>query len=1222
MAQVARPAGRRDFEIAIICALTIEADAVEALFDIYWDDEGPPYDKASGDPNAYSTGYIGRHNIVLAHMPGIGKVSAAAVTANCSASFPNIKLALVVGVCGVAPFVPGYEDEIVLGDVIISDGVVQYDLGQRLPERFVRKDTLLDALGRPNTEIRSLLAKLKGVRGQKTMRSKIASNLDKLKKDIALKTEYPGVQRDRLFEPTYRHVRDGMTCEECGCSGELVRRRRLEQGTPQPAIYFGLIASSDTVMKAGEERDVLVQQENVIGFEMEGAGVWDRFPCVVIKGACDYADSHKAYAWQNYAAATAAACAKAFLDFWVPSGNASQQSTAPLCVKLQETKLQDIQFQDDRDKQCLKDLFVTDPRDDKMRIQSTKGGLLTDAYCWILEHADFRRWRHDEHTRLLWVKGDPGKGKTMLLCGIIDELQTSMESALLSYFFCQTTDSRINNATSVLRGLISMLIFQRPSLVSHIRGQYDIKGRALFEDVNAWMALSGILTDMLQDPSVKGAYVVIDALDECTVDLQRLLKLIVDKASTSSRVKWIVSSRNWPDIEEQLNTAMRKVRLCLELSRQSVSAAVGIYIEHEVDKLARLKNYDNRTRVAVQEGLLSNANDTFLWVSLVCHELAEPKVRPWHTLAKLRAFPPGLDALYRRMLDQISTLEDARICRQILAVISKVYRPITLYELTSFVDMPDGLFGNLDALEEMIKLCGSFLTLRDNTLYFVHQSAKDFLLEKASQEILPPKCMHYAIFSQSLQVMSSSLRNDVYGLGSPGSPVDGLKEPEPNPLAAARYSCVNWVKHLCDCDFSLSSDDFSYLSRNDWLDCQGETLGFLREHFLHWIEALSLTRTVTDGVLAISSLESRFAAVQAASGSTNQAHAADDGELLAFIQDAKRFVLYNRSIIEEAPLQIYSSALIFTPQESIVRRQFEKQVPSWIKKLPAVSKRWSQLLQTFEGHTSPVTQIAFDPDGKLLASACKKTIRLWAPATGACIQTLASSCDIGSLAFTADARMLSSLYVHLPDTDTEAMVVFTVKAWDIAAGTSTLLHSLSFHDHDYQSRQRLRALKDWVGPRICALSPDGKSLAVTDGGNSIDSLRRDLDILRLWDIQKGTVSKTLIGHSSHIEHIGFSPDSKWIVSSSEDGTLRLWDMMTGACSLTIARSTRRTPEHIAVSENGRLISSMSFFDEIYVWDTAARDRPRTLNADSGRGSSGFGIQQQEPSIRLLRLVSL
>ncbi|KJZ69219.1 hypothetical protein HIM_11398 [Hirsutella minnesotensis 3608] len=332
MTRVARPASRRDFEIAIICALTIEADAVEALFDPYWDDEGPPYGKASGDPNAYSTGYISRHNVVLAHMPSMGKANAATVTANCRASFPNIKLALVIGVCGAAPTVPGKGDEIVLGDVIISDGVVQYDLGRRLPERFVRKDTLLDSLGRPNTEIRALLAKLKGVHGQKTLRSKMASNLDKLKEDPELKAEYPGIRHDWLFESKYRHVRDGMTCEECGCSGELVLRHRLGQGVPQPAVHFGLIACGDMVMKAGEERDAIAQQENVIGFEMESAGVWDSFPCVVIKGVCDYADSHKSKAWQNYAAATAAACAKAFLDYWVPSftyGNVPDQSNGP-----------------------------------------------------------------------------------------------------------------------------------------------------------------------------------------------------------------------------------------------------------------------------------------------------------------------------------------------------------------------------------------------------------------------------------------------------------------------------------------------------------------------------------------------------------------------------------------------------------------------------------------------------------------------------------------------------------------------------------------------------------------------------------------------------------------------------------------------------------------------------------------------------------------------------
>ena len=132
-----RPATRRDFEVAAICALTLEADAVDALFDRHWDDDGPPYDKAPGDPNAYSTGTIGRHNVVLAHMPGMGKANAAAVAANCRASFPNIKLAVVVGICGVAPS-PSHSVEIVLGDVIVSDGVIQYDLGRRLPEYALR----------------------------------------------------------------------------------------------------------------------------------------------------------------------------------------------------------------------------------------------------------------------------------------------------------------------------------------------------------------------------------------------------------------------------------------------------------------------------------------------------------------------------------------------------------------------------------------------------------------------------------------------------------------------------------------------------------------------------------------------------------------------------------------------------------------------------------------------------------------------------------------------------------------------------------------------------------------------------------------------------------------------------------------------------------------------------------------------------------------------------
>jgi nucleoside phosphorylase len=316
-----RPATRANFEIAVICALPIEADAVDALFDHHWDDDGPPYDKAAGDPNAYSTGAIDRHNAVLAHMPGMGKASAAAVAANCRASFPNIKLALVVGVCGVVPFRPGNNEaaETVLGDVIVSDGVIQYDLGRRLPEKFVLKDTLQDALGRPNAEIRALLAKLRGIRGRRTLQGKMAGYMEVLRGEPELAAIYPGAAQDRLFQATYRHVADGMSCEECACDGELVPRARLQQGDGRPEVHFGLIASGDTVMKSGEDRDAIARQAGVIGFEMEGAGVWDSFPCVVIKGACDYADSHKNKVWQRYAAATAASCMKAFLGHWVPS---------------------------------------------------------------------------------------------------------------------------------------------------------------------------------------------------------------------------------------------------------------------------------------------------------------------------------------------------------------------------------------------------------------------------------------------------------------------------------------------------------------------------------------------------------------------------------------------------------------------------------------------------------------------------------------------------------------------------------------------------------------------------------------------------------------------------------------------------------------------------------------------------------------------------------------
>jgi hypothetical protein len=504
----------------------------------------------------------------------------------------------------------------------------------------------------------------------------------------------------------------------------------------------------------------------------------------------------------------------------------------------------------DKQNKILRDLRPTDPHDDKKRIENTKGGLLVDSYRWILDNPEFRRWREDQQSQLLWIKGDPGKGKTMLLCGIIDELDKTMpRTGLLSYFFCQATDSRINNATAVLRGLIHTLVHQQPSLISHIRKKHDQAGKTLFEDANAWVALSEIFVNILQDPRLNNTYLVVDALDECVNDLPKLLDFIAQKSSAYPRVKWIVSSRNWPSIEEKLNTATHKVWLCLELNEKSICAAVSTYIEWKVEQLAELKGYNNNTRNAIQRHLSSNASYTFLWVALVCQELAN--VAGWKAREKLTAFPPGLDALYRRMIDQIWISEDAELCKRILAVVSVVCRPITLDELLSFVDMPDSVSRNNQALVDIIGLCGSFLTLRERTISFIHQSAKDFLLKHASNELFPmgEGELHYTIFSKSLLVMSHTLCRDMYSLRTPGFPIDRVEQLDPDPLAVARYPCIYWVDHLCDWSSKSSTNRRAELQDGGTLD------KFIRTKYLNWLEAISLCRSMSEGVATMAKLE-------------------------------------------------------------------------------------------------------------------------------------------------------------------------------------------------------------------------------------------------------------------------------------------------------------------------------------------------------------------------------
>lgn len=662
-----------------------------------------------------------------------------------------------------------------------------------------------------------------------------------------------------------------------------------------------------------------------------------------------------------------------------------------------QTKQQMAIHETDEDRKCLKDLYVTDPQHHKETIEELKGGLLEGSYNWVLENSDFKMWRDDPQSRLLWVKADPGKGKTMLLCGIINKLQKLNTARHPVYFFCQATDSRINSATAVLRGLLYMLVNQQRSLISHVREEYDRKGEKLFMDGNAWVAMKEIFTKILNDTELEKTYLIIDALDECTTDRDKLLEFIAQHSSVS-RVKWIISSRNWPNIEERLQQAGHKVKLSLELNAESVSAAVSTFITHKVSQLAQDQNYDKKTRDAVLEHLTSNANDTFLWVALVCEELKPISV--WDVQEKLNDFPPGLDALYKQMIQQISKQPDAKVCKQILALVALMYRPITIKELTSLVSgLQDRRLQHVvkypGALHKIVSSCGSFLTLREETVYFVHQSANDFLLRQskgtskgAFDEIFPSGTsdVHHAIFSASLQIMSSTLRRDMYNLkkrGYPlGHPAEKINKPDPDPLAASRYACSYWVDHLTDSHHNTSQDHTVALQDGGPVDT------FLRQKYLYWLESLSLCKAISKGVNSIAKLEML---VQKMPNAVELSH---------LVKDACRFIMSHKVTIEHSPLQAYASALLFSPAGSLVRKHFEKEEPKWVTIRPYVGDAWSACLQTLEGHSDWVRSVVFSHDSTRLASASDdNTVKIWDASSGACLQTLKIGKSLRKISF-------------------------------------------------------------------------------------------------------------------------------------------------------------------------------------------------------------------------------
>ncbi|KAM0489493.1 hypothetical protein ACHAP8_012518 [Fusarium lateritium] len=291
-----------DITVAIFCALPKEAVAVRLVFDERFDCDVAPGQQLY----VYSYGRVGEHNIVLTVPHQMGTVKASQCAAVVAQQFPNIRLALLIGIGGG---IPGADADIRLGDVAVSipqdnhPGVIEYDYGKYTQNgEFVLKGSL----DKPAPILISADMSLQ----MDEMEDEFP--MDEMLQRVTQNRHFSRPSRDVLFADTFHHA-GGKNCSACDNSNQkqIVNREHRDRDV---VIHRGLILSGGGVIKNPEDRDRLRRgNKQAICYEMEAAGIMDQIPCLVIRGICDYSDTHKSDEWHHYAAAVAAAYGGAIL---------------------------------------------------------------------------------------------------------------------------------------------------------------------------------------------------------------------------------------------------------------------------------------------------------------------------------------------------------------------------------------------------------------------------------------------------------------------------------------------------------------------------------------------------------------------------------------------------------------------------------------------------------------------------------------------------------------------------------------------------------------------------------------------------------------------------------------------------------------------------------------------------------------------------------------------
>ncbi|GKZ34190.1 hypothetical protein AbraIFM66950_004374, partial [Aspergillus brasiliensis] len=705
-----------DYIVGWICALPCELDAARRALDRTHDCQPG---LSENDQNVYICGEIHGFNVVIACPPiaEYGTTPATITAQHMKASFKSLRYRFLVGVGGGAP---SESNDIRLGDIVVStpvgndSGVIPYDWGKRLPSGQFQQ---IGTLNKPPQALRKAISCLKT---DQNFNTHLAAALASMMTDGEV-IRYPGNDKDRLFASNYPHPEPEAPCDSCDQDWVIPRAKRPSDC---PRVHYGLIASGNQVMKDAITRDELAKTRGILCFEMEAAGVMDEFESLVVRGICDYSDSHKNKDWQPYAAASAAAYVKTLLKA-LPRPN-------------RETPETEVRISPDLE-EILRKLYVTNPTEDRRSLMARRGGPSQDTCQWIFKTDELKSWLdakaedHNPKDSVLWLNGLPGSGKsTMAMClteGLERQFNTDRKEDSFAYFFCESNRDTQNTAIAILRGILWQLIRQNLVLQDWLVRSFRERNDTLFHSFDA---LWTVLIEIARDPRCGVVYCIIDALDECDSEsqtriLEQLKLSFFDRPSKrfTSKVRILVTSRPYQEIASCLNCfPSRDIATFIE-ERQT---DIEIFIRQKVSDLSMRKGYHDKMKNQVQLILKEKAGGTFLWIGLTCDELKNVDIQD--TLPFLENLAPGLNALYKNLMEKAIENDHKRErIYAILAVVAVARQALSLAQLCSscslYVDEDED--AQIAFIRADIKNCRLMVVENEGFVNLLHKSVQDFL---------------------------------------------------------------------------------------------------------------------------------------------------------------------------------------------------------------------------------------------------------------------------------------------------------------------------------------------------------------------------------------------------------------------------------------------------------------------------------------------------------------